>query len=102
VLKVTLSEEAQFKHDIPVVVMTKPGALIVRAGIAGLASARWLDKAGWQSIVIERAETFRIGGYTMTISRPGYKDVKHMNLLGELQSRSSRMAAWYSPRSAVA
>ncbi|OAP59260.1 hypothetical protein AYL99_06558 [Fonsecaea erecta] len=68
--------------------MAKPVALIVGAGIAGLAAAWWLDKAGWQSIVVDRAEAFRVGGYTMTISGLGHETVKHMDLLDELQSVS--------------
>lgn len=66
--------------------MNKPLALIVGAGIAGLAAAWWLDKAGWQCIVVDRAEAFRVGGYTMTISGLGHETVKHMDLLDELRS----------------
>lgn len=72
--------------DKIVISMAKPLAIIVGAGIAGLASAWWLDQAGWQCIVVERAPAFRAGGYVMTISGLGYETIKHMDLLDQLQS----------------
>ncbi|KIW94731.1 uncharacterized protein Z519_04708 [Cladophialophora bantiana CBS 173.52] len=66
--------------------MEKPLAIVVGAGIAGLAAAWWLDKAGWQSVVVERAATFRAGGYTLSIAGLGYETIQHMNLLDDLKS----------------
>ncbi|KIX04950.1 uncharacterized protein Z518_05821 [Rhinocladiella mackenziei CBS 650.93] len=68
--------------------MTKPLALIAGAGIAGLSAAWWLDKAGWRSIVIERAPSIRVGGYVMTISGLGYETLKRMSLLDGLRAAS--------------
>ncbi|RBR25988.1 uncharacterized protein FIESC28_01261 [Fusarium coffeatum] len=44
------------------VMEVKPKTLIVGAGITGLSTAWWLDKAGWSTIIIERAPTIRSGG----------------------------------------
>ncbi|OAL36228.1 hypothetical protein AYO20_04386 [Fonsecaea nubica] len=68
--------------------MTKPVAVIVGAGIAGLSAAWWLDKAGWTSVVVERDDALRASGYSMTISGLGHETVQHMDLLAELQSVS--------------
>ncbi|KAL2433850.1 hypothetical protein ABEF95_011245 [Exophiala dermatitidis] len=68
--------------------MTKPLALIVGAGIAGLSAAWWLDKAGWRSIVVEKAPALRAGGYVITISGLGYESIKHMGLLDGLRTVS--------------
>ncbi|WPP42711.1 FAD-dependent monooxygenase [Paenibacillus hunanensis] len=42
-------------------------ALISGASIAGLSTAFWLSKAGWQVTIIERASTFRDGGQNVDI-----------------------------------
>ena len=38
-------------------------ALIVGLGIAGMASAMSLKKAGWEPVIVERAPERRTGGY---------------------------------------
>ncbi|RMZ76142.1 hypothetical protein DV738_g5089, partial [Chaetothyriales sp. CBS 135597] len=68
----------------------KSVAVIVGGGIAGLATAWWLDKAGWQSIVVERAERFRTGGYVVSITGHGYQTLKDMDLLDEVKARGLR------------
>ncbi|KAL4933190.1 uncharacterized protein BDV17DRAFT_104660 [Aspergillus undulatus] len=47
--------------------MSRPLAVIVGAGIAGLSTAWWLDQAGWDSIIIERASSLRENGYIITL-----------------------------------
>ncbi len=42
-------------------------ALISGASIAGLSTAFWLSKAGWQVTIIERASTFRDGGQNVDV-----------------------------------
>ncbi|RMD42109.1 hypothetical protein DV735_g2982, partial [Chaetothyriales sp. CBS 134920] len=66
--------------------MTKPLAVIVGGGIAGLATAWWLDQAGWQSIVVERAERFRTGGHVISITGHGYQTLKNMRLLDDVKA----------------
>jgi 2-polyprenyl-6-methoxyphenol hydroxylase-like FAD-dependent oxidoreductase len=68
--------------------MTKPLAVINGAGVAGLAAAWWLDKAGWQSIIIERAESLRENGYMLGLSGLGYETADRMGLLATLRSAS--------------
>lgn len=71
--------------------MTKPIAVIVGAGVAGLAAAWWLDKAGWSSIIIERADTLRENGYMLGLSGLGYETAKRMGLHDRLESLSYRI-----------
>lgn len=66
--------------------MTKPVAVIVGAGVAGLAAAWWLDKAGWSSVIIERAESLRENGYMLGLSGLGYETAKRMGLHDRLES----------------
>lgn len=49
----------------------RPRALIVGAGIAGLATATRLHAAGWEPIVVERAAGRRTGGYFVALSGVG-------------------------------
>lgn len=64
---------------------TKPKAVIIGAGIAGLSASWWLDKAGWTSVIVERAPSLRDGGYLVTISGLGLDTLKHMNLESALE-----------------
>lgn len=68
--------------------MNKPLAIINGAGVAGLAAAWWLDKAGWQSVIIERAESLRENGYMLGLSGLGYETADRMGLLETLHSAS--------------
>jgi 2-polyprenyl-6-methoxyphenol hydroxylase-like FAD-dependent oxidoreductase len=56
-------------------------AIIVGAGVAGLSAAWWLGKAGWRSIVVERAQSLRDGGHMMSLSGPGHETARRMDLL---------------------
>ncbi|KAI8712435.1 FAD-binding-3 domain-containing protein [Fusarium sp. LHS14.1] len=67
---------------------SKPKAIIVGAGIAGLATAWWLDKAGWTSIIIERAASVRQGGYVISLSGCCLNTLKQMDVFDELKARS--------------
>lgn len=66
--------------------MTRPLAVIVGAGVAGLAAAWWLDKAGWRSLVIERADGLRENGYMLGLSGLGYEAAGRMGLHEKLQA----------------
>lgn len=68
--------------------MKTPLALIVGAGVAGLAAAWWLQRIGWRTIIVERSESLRDGGYMIGLSGPGYDTVARMGLLPRLQSAS--------------
>ncbi len=66
-------------------------AIIVGAGIAGLAAAWWLDRIGWSSTIIERAPDLRSGGYMLGLSGPGYETASRMGLLPALQQAAYRI-----------
>lgn len=68
--------------------MTKPHAVIIGGGVAGLAAAWWLDKAGWQSTIIERAKSLRNKGYMVSLTGLGYETVKKMDLYDRLKAIS--------------
>lgn len=71
--------------------MTRPLAVIVGAGVAGLAAAWWLDKAGWRSLVIERATELRQNGYMLGLSGLGFETVGRMGLIETLEAASYRI-----------
>ncbi|KAL6241350.1 hypothetical protein RBB50_011823 [Rhinocladiella similis] len=66
--------------------MTKPVAVIAGAGIAGAAAAWWLDRAGWETTVVEKSTAFREGGYIVSVAGAGYETIKHMGLLDDIKA----------------
>ena len=62
-----------------------PLAVIAGAGIAGLAAAWWLSRAGWRAIVVEKATDLRNGGHMMGLSGPGLLTARHMDIVSDLQ-----------------
>lgn len=68
--------------------MSRPLAVIIGAGVAGMSAAWWLGQSGWRSIVIERAPDLRDGGYMMGISGPGYETAGRMRLTSSLEKVS--------------
>ncbi|WP_017580343.1 FAD-dependent oxidoreductase [Nocardiopsis valliformis] len=72
---------------------TPPGtarAVIVGAGIAGLALAQRLDQHGWQVLVLERAPGPRPQGYMIDFFGPGYDAAAAMGLLPRLRELGHR------------
>jgi 2-polyprenyl-6-methoxyphenol hydroxylase-like FAD-dependent oxidoreductase len=71
--------------------MTRPLAVIVGAGVAGLAAAWWLDRAGWRSLVVERAPELRENGYMLGLSGLGFETARRMGLVERLEAASFRI-----------
>ncbi|MFD4637514.1 FAD-dependent oxidoreductase [Lentzea sp. NPDC058436] len=68
-------------------------ALIVGAGIAGLTTAWWLERAGWDVLVVEKAPSFREGGYMIDFFGPGHEVARRMGLLPELERRRAPISS---------
>ncbi|MFC3493855.1 FAD-dependent oxidoreductase [Glycomyces rhizosphaerae] len=62
-------------------------AIVVGAGIAGLAAALRLHRAGWRAVVIERAPARRSSGYMLNLIGRGYDAVEALGLVPELSKR---------------
>lgn len=61
-------------------------AVIVGAGIAGLATALRLGHDGWRTVIVERAPTRRRSGYMVNLLGPGYDAAEHLDLLPPLSA----------------
>ena len=59
-------------------------AVIVGAGVAGLATALRLGRDGWDTVVVERAPQRRTGGYVVNLLGPGYDAAEGLGLLPAL------------------
>ncbi|MFC3890252.1 FAD-dependent oxidoreductase [Lentzea rhizosphaerae] len=68
-------------------------ALVVGAGTAGLATAWWLERAGWDVLVVERAPSFRAGGYMIDFFGPGHEVARRMGLLPALEARRAPISS---------
>ncbi len=61
-------------------------AVIVGAGIAGLATALRLGQDGWRTVVVERAPARRSSGYMVNLLGPGYSAAERLGLLPALSA----------------
>ncbi len=62
--------------------------LISGAGVAGLAAALWLDKAGFKPVIVERADNVRAGGFLVSLSHHAYHSARDLGITDELHRRS--------------
>lgn len=69
--------------------MGNPKALISGASIAGLSTAFWLGKAGWDVTVIERAETFRDGGQNIDVRGAAREVLRKMELEDRVRAQTT-------------
>jgi 2-polyprenyl-6-methoxyphenol hydroxylase-like FAD-dependent oxidoreductase len=65
--------------------------LINGAGIAGPTLAYWLKRFGHEPVLLERAPSFRIGGYVIDFWGLGYELAERMGVLPALLERGYRM-----------
>ncbi|GAA1684370.1 FAD-dependent monooxygenase [Nonomuraea maheshkhaliensis] len=63
-------------------------AIIIGAGIAGLATALRLHQAGWDTLIVERAPARRGGGYAVTFGGIGYDAAERMGILADLRAQA--------------
>ncbi|MEM7123442.1 MAG: FAD-dependent monooxygenase [Pseudomonadota bacterium] len=66
--------------------MERPLAVICGAGVAGLAAAYCLHRVGWRSVVVEKADNLRQGGYFVGLSGVGYMAARDMGILPQLEA----------------
>jgi 2-polyprenyl-6-methoxyphenol hydroxylase-like FAD-dependent oxidoreductase len=64
-----------------------PRAIVIGAGIAGQAAALRLHRAGWRTLVVERAPARRSSGYMVNLIGTGYDAVERLGLLPALAER---------------
>ncbi|MGW5388304.1 FAD-dependent oxidoreductase [Nocardia sp. NPDC003963] len=77
-------------YEYPVRQRGGPGArraVVVGAGIAGLAAALRMRRAGWEVVVLERAPARRSSGYLLNLHGPGYDAAERLGLLPALTPR---------------
>ncbi|WP_430256819.1 FAD-dependent oxidoreductase [Neorhizobium sp. DAR64872/K0K18] len=65
--------------------------LVVGAGIAGLTTAYWLDRYGFNVTVVERANKPRLGGQALDIRGPALEVAERMGILEALNARKTRL-----------
>jgi len=63
--------------------------LVVGLGIAGMATANALHRAGWQPTIIERSTERRRGGYFIALAGTGRIAAEHLGILDYLEDRTS-------------
>ncbi|WP_433425591.1 FAD-dependent monooxygenase [Microtetraspora malaysiensis] len=63
-------------------------AIIIGAGIAGLATALRLHQIGWDSLIVERAPQRRGGGYAVTFGGIGYDAAERLGIVDDLRAKA--------------
>ncbi len=69
--------------------MTTPHALVSGASIAGLSTAFWLGRAGWDVTVVERADAFRDGGQNVDVRGKARDVLDRMGLEDDVRRLST-------------
>ncbi|MGW0705828.1 FAD-dependent oxidoreductase [Streptomyces sp. NPDC002643] len=78
-------------------------ALVVGAGISGMAAAIRLRQAGWQPVIVERSPQRRTGGYFIGLYPGGRNAAKSMGLYEHIHTRTRpRRVRGKSTRTATA
>ena len=62
--------------------------LISGAGVAGLACALWLKKAGFSPVVVEKANSIRVGGFLVSLSHHAFHSAQSLGITAALRERS--------------
>ncbi|MYW04931.1 FAD-dependent monooxygenase [Streptomyces sp. SID3343] len=75
-------------HDTGIPVRTKR-ALVVGAGISGMATALRLQQIGWEPLLVERAPGRRTGGYFTVFMGDGFEPAKRLGIFGSIRDRAN-------------
>jgi 2-polyprenyl-6-methoxyphenol hydroxylase-like FAD-dependent oxidoreductase len=67
--------------------------MVCGAGIAGLTTAWWLSRYGWDVVLVERDRVLRGAGYLIDFGRPGYDVLDRMDLLPRLRAVAQHVPA---------
>ncbi len=70
--------------------MNNQNILICGGGIAGLTLGFWLQKYGFQPVVVEIAPSMRTGGYMLDFWGVGYIVAERMDILDMLKAEQER------------
>lgn len=68
-------------------------AVVVGAGIAGLTSAWWLARTGWDVVVVERASGPSASGFAIDMFGAGMEVADRMGILGALRAAQVKIDA---------
>lgn len=71
---------------------TQRSALVVGLGIAGMASAIGLRRAGWQVTIVEKAPQRRLGGYFIGLFGTGLSAARRLGVMDAVHTRTPRRA----------
>ena len=69
--------------------MTKPRALVVGLGIAGISTAMRLREIGWEPVIIERAPQRRSGGYFVGLFGTGRAAARRLGIMDGIHDRTA-------------
>ena len=67
---------------------SRPRALVVGLGIAGIATALRLQQIGWEPVVVERAPARRSGGYFIMLFGTGAASARRLGVLDAIGDRN--------------
>src|SRR5271170_3322492 len=78
--------------------MTKDAISVLVSGssVAGLTTAYWLDRYGFNVTVVELAPRLRPGGQALDVRGPALEVAKKMGILANLQERSTKLTGMSS------
>lgn len=69
--------------------MEQRTAIVSGASIAGLSTAFWLRRTGWQVTVVERAPEFRDGGQNVDVRGVARDVLRHMGLFDAVKAKNT-------------